>query len=527
MVSNGASSDTPSDLSIMDLENVSCPICLKKFDNLQALNKHLDVEHEFNDNEDSLGSNENSTSNGKATKVSSGVDKVQKLKRSHWEKFQKGKSHCQACGKTLNNEIGAINCKKCGKLHCRRHLPNMIKLDLSARYEPEHGKWYNCCHACFVNKPGYNDYGKAINLTQEFFKLRNMKKEDKNLRLLQLENRFVRLVNGLITLYKKYNGSIIYNLKMNNEISKLERTVTPWRDDRSVLYCNICSEPFGLLLRKHHCRLCGMIVCDNAYRNCSNQIDIGYLVSAASDLPFDYDIEKDNLSEIPVSVRLCSHCISMLFVGRKFSKDVEMPLSGIFAKYESMQNISKVIDSLLPIFEDSLNNLKLETVKDSKRVSDPKNLNELARLRHKLLGSFNLYNTLTRQLVCIEPRNHVERQLQNSIKTASASYINEKILPLKSLPAILNPEGPKTQKDEPEVKKLSQLMIENLTIKEVKELRQELMVLKEQSYLIESTIQDYKKQRRLEEIVTLNKNLEELHSRIHTVQSKLGDNGFS
>ena len=70
-------------------------------------------------------------------------------------------------------------------------------------------------------------------------------------------------------------------------------------------------------------------------------------------------------------------------------------------------------------------------------------------------------------------------------------------------------------------------MIENLTIKEVKELREELMVLKEQSYLIESTIQDYKKQRRLEEIVTLNKNLEELHSRIHTVQSKLGDHWFN
>ena len=198
-----------------------------------------------------------------------------------------------------------------------------------------------------------------------------------------------------------------------------------------------------------------------------------------------------------------------------------IPLSGILM---SLLNF-------LPIFDDSLNSLKVETVKDSENTLDPKNLNDLARLRHKLLNSFNLYNTLTRQLLSVEPQSHLERQLQNSIKIASAAYINEKILPLKSLPAILNPEGHKTnedgQKAEPEVKKLSQLMIENLTIKEVKELREELMVLKEQSYLIESTIQDYKKQRRLEEIVTLNKNLEELHSRIHTVQSKLGDHGFN
>ncbi|EJS42291.1 pep7p [Saccharomyces arboricola H-6] len=515
----------------MDPVNVSCPICLRKFDNLQALNTHLDVEHRLNDNEDSCGSNDSKLVNDNLKKTNSSGKKVQKLKRSHWEKFQKGRSRCHACGRALDNEVSAANCRKCGKLHCRRHLPNMIKLNLFAQYDPKHGKWYNCCHDCFSKKPGYNDYGGAVDLTHEYFKIRDMKKEDKNLRILQLENRFVRLVDGLITIYKKYNGSIIYNLKMNNEMSKLERTVTPWRDDRSVIFCNVCSEPFGVLLRKHHCRLCGMIVCDDAIRNCSNQISIGYLMSAASDLPFQYDAQKDSLFDVPVSIRLCSHCVSMIFLGRKFSKDVGTPLSGIFAKYESMQNISKVIDSLLPIFEDSLNNLKSETANDAKKAPDPKNLNELTRVRHKLLRSFNLYNTLTRQLVSTEPRNHTETQLQNSIKTASAAYINEKILPLKSLPAILSPEGQKTNHDEqngePEVKKLSQLMFENLTIKEVKELRQELMVLKEQCYLIESTIQGYKKQRRLEEIVTLNKNLDELRSRIHTVQSKLGDNGFS
>lgn len=273
-----------------------------------------------------------------------------------------------------------------------------------------------------------------------------------------------------------------------------------------------------------------MIVCDDVTRNCSNQINIGYLMSAASDLPFKYYRQKDDLLHAPLSIRLCTQCIDMLFIGRKFTKDVAMPLSGIFAKYESMKNISKVIDGLMPIFEDSLNNLKLKTAKDSENVLDYKNLNDLARLRQKLLGSVNLYNTLTRQLISVEPRSNLEKKLQSSIKIASAAYINEKILPLKSLPAILNPEGQKTnnekRQNEPEIKKLSQLMIENLTIKEVKELREELMVLKEQSYLIESTIQDYKKQRRLEEVVALNKNLEELRSRIRTVQSKLGDNGF-
>lgn len=159
----------------MDLENVSCPICLRKFDNLQALNAHLDVEHGFNDNEDSLGSNDSRLVNGKQKKAKSVDSSAQKLKRSHWEKFKKGKSCCHTCGRTLNNDIGATNCRKCGKLYCRRHLPNMIKLNLSAQYDPRNGKWYNCCHDCFVTKPGYNDYGEVIDLTPEFFKVRNIK----------------------------------------------------------------------------------------------------------------------------------------------------------------------------------------------------------------------------------------------------------------------------------------------------------------------------------------------------------------
>ena len=36
-----------------------------------------------------------------------------------------------------------------------------------------------------------------------------------------------------------------------------------WQDDHSTLTCKVCEKKFTLLLRRHHCRFCGEIVCNN------------------------------------------------------------------------------------------------------------------------------------------------------------------------------------------------------------------------------------------------------------------------
>ena len=40
-----------------------------------------------------------------------------------------------------------------------------------------------------------------------------------------------------------------------------------WQPDESVNYCNSCNSTFTLFWRKHHCRLCGMIFCNNCLHN--------------------------------------------------------------------------------------------------------------------------------------------------------------------------------------------------------------------------------------------------------------------
>ena len=41
-----------------------------------------------------------------------------------------------------------------------------------------------------------------------------------------------------------------------------EREIVRWVPDREVPACLNCGKSFGLLTRRHHCRLCGGIMCD-------------------------------------------------------------------------------------------------------------------------------------------------------------------------------------------------------------------------------------------------------------------------
>lgn len=69
-------------------------------------------------------------------------------------------------------------------------------------------------------------------------------------------------------------------------------------------------------------------------------------------------------------------------------------------------------------------------------------------------------------------------------------------------------------------------MMNQLTVQEIKQYREELMVVKEQIFLINSMIEDSKKQRKFDEIKTLTYNLKELEGRVTELEQLLGDQGF-
>lgn len=515
--------------SAIDIDNISCPVCGKVFDGLQELNIHLDDEHGFADDGSSSAPSTDTSSVNLVEMadplISSRADGKRrvpvastfKLNRSHWKKLIAGKTHCRACHRKLDQRNGPINCRKCGELFCLAHCRNAIKLNMNAEYDPLKGEWCKCCHDCFTNKPGYNDFGLFEDKTSVFLKIRDSKNEDHQLRVLQLENRLVRLLDGIILIYRQYKGSILSSLRISSEVSNLEQTVVAWQDDKSSLSCFICSKTFSVVLRKHHCRLCGRIVCGSEDTNCSNKIPTYNLLNAARDLPFKNT--GPDVHDIDLDIRVCSHCIQSVFVKRKFQRDLKQALPIMLGKYESLYNTSRVILSLLPTFESTLQRLN-----ENKQNPNKADVYELSKLRRKLLEIFSLYESLSKQISRIVPRNSSELRIQQSIALSSSSFIQEKMLPLKSLPSVLKPSM--NNDTIPEAKKSSEIIFNNLTIKEVKEYREQLMVLNEQKYLVQEMINSATKQRKFDEISTLNENMAELQKQISILTEKLGDQGF-
>ncbi|GAA5911037.1 hypothetical protein JCM5296_004603 [Sporobolomyces johnsonii] len=48
---------------------------------------------------------------------------------------------------------------------------------------------------------------------------------------------------------------------VNVDIERAEQSIVKWQDDKEATRCPICMAAFGLTTRRHHCRLCGRVVC--------------------------------------------------------------------------------------------------------------------------------------------------------------------------------------------------------------------------------------------------------------------------
>ncbi|OBZ86973.1 Vacuolar segregation protein pep7, partial [Choanephora cucurbitarum] len=423
---------------------------------------------------------------------------------------------------------------RCGRLCCDEHTQYEIRLNTRAQHDPEHGVWSKVCVECFINRPGYLDHqGVTNSKTSMFLKLREKTIDRVYLESNRLEKRLEKLArihhatdlqkrppaitssssasllqppsllshsSSTISLERSDStssrdslgsmlsakSSFVSNsnsiLSMKLKYRDGEQSVIKWEDDRLAKACPLCQSPFTLINRKHHCRLCGKVICGQT--RCSKMI------------PLFTDMSSDTFDDEPVGdTRACRDCQRYVFRRKLKHEEASKPLP-IIQLYHQLAITRNNIEKLLPTFHQTILMLEKEKIKTQTHESFKK----AAKIRKSLLDNFTLYDTLAKSIKSLPARSACMKRLQANICSAAQMYLQQNMLPLQMLPRILKTNQP---------------------VKQHNELEAQLQTYLEQYSLVEGFIQEANMDRKYDDVKTLKSSLEELDQEIRRLKKAL------
>ncbi|OSD08660.1 hypothetical protein PYCCODRAFT_1429722 [Trametes coccinea BRFM310] len=309
-----------------------------------------------------------------------------------------------------------------------------------------------------------------------------------------------------------------------NDIRAAEQKITPWEDDAAVSQCPLCSASFHPLTnRKHHCRLCGRIICSLPVKYpqrpqpCSLLFVVDQSTGRIEEVGegVDYGVRRRTPSNAGKAgkkgevmseeekflkgVRICRDCKPVLLRQQYRQDMVTVPL---FSRlYDAFISLEKEIEDELPIFQE----LMISLSKQERPAP------EASAARKRLLEAFAQYDALAkriRKLPCA-PGSSQDR-VQNAILTRANLFLQKHMFPLQSLPkpkksssAAASPSTPAPPEDQ--------------IIDPDSEVARVLQPLLEQEALLETFVEEAKAHRKFEDVKTLKNNLREIRAEIERI----------
>ncbi len=111
-----------------------------------------------------------------------------------------------------------------------------------------------------------------------FDQLRRIKVDQTLLEVSRLEKRLTKLTQLLAHPPSDINpgSSLLWQLSGGKNYRKaLEQSIVTWEDDASVINCPFCQQEFSsYIFRRHHCRICGRVVCGDLVTDCSKEVGL-------------------------------------------------------------------------------------------------------------------------------------------------------------------------------------------------------------------------------------------------------------
>jgi rabenosyn-5 len=551
----------------------------KKFQPLAVLNqklKGLEV-FESNQNQDVSYSSGRSTPTVRANSVDSGaaraataspapvakveqvVDPDDVVSKTHWQR-RSGYDNCSdpTCGKRLGStSTGVVNCRHCGKLFCEEHTMYQMKLSRSAQHEPVRGYWCRVCETCYKSREGYNDrHGLERNRLDDFKSVRRKKTDNMTMEVSRLEKRLTRLTQLLANppedvpqerVNKRWS---LATWGHNDPRKALEQSVVSWQNDAEVARCPYCQQDFSqYTFRRHHCRTCGKVVCGDPATGCSTMLPLNVATSESLLYPLPQlslitPANATTLTEKPppqdtiaLDIRLCKECNTTLFSQRDFEASLTSPAIDSFTRsYNNLLQFERGIRLLLPKFQKLL-----QALQDPDSPPTPTQLSDASRTRKRLMDSFTQFDTAARRIRDMPSNSPTQLKLQKAIYQNASQFLHLHMLPLKTLPKILKhatptlPNGTSTTGKPNSLASIhynslhnrqnssSNISLSTTTSRiseleaEEKSLRERLIVLEEQRFMVKEMMIHAKRERRWDEVGVLGGNVEDLSREIDEV----------
>ncbi|XP_034287468.1 rabenosyn-5 [Pantherophis guttatus] len=261
---------------------------------------------------------------------------------------------------------------------------------------------------------------------------------------------YVVEVNKLIIRLEKLT-SFDRTITDSAKIRAIEKSVVPWVNDQDVPFCPDCGNKFSIRNRRHHCRLCGSIMC----KKCMELVSLPFaskLTTASKDVLASHTSPSCSPNSIQGSrrgsississvssvldekdddrIRCCRHCKDTL-LKREQQIDEKEYIPDIVKLYEKLRFYMEKVDQKAPEYIKMAESLNAgETTYNLERASN---------LRIEVQRMYELIDALSKKILTLglneDPQPHPRTlQLQRMIRYSATLFVQEKLLGLMSLP---------------------------------------------------------------------------------------------
>ncbi|XP_071406248.1 rabenosyn-5 [Pithys albifrons albifrons] len=284
---------------------------------------------------------------------------------------------------------------------------------------------------------------------QEVGAVRSHLSEFKKHRAARIDH-YVVEVNKLIIRLEKLTSFDRANTE-SAKIRAIEKSVVPWVSDQDVPFCPDCGSKFGIRNRRHHCRLCGSIMCKKCMELISlplaskltsaSKEALGSHTSPSSSPSSVHGSRRGSISSVSsVSsvldekdddrIRCCRHCKDTL-LKREQQIDEKEHTPEIVKLYEKLRLCMEKVDQKAPEYIRMAESLNAgETTYSLEHAND---------LRVEIQKIYEFIDALSKKILSLglheDPQPHPKTlQLQRMIRYSATLFVQEKLLGLMSLP---------------------------------------------------------------------------------------------